>query len=243
MELSGDLSPEALARIIPGRGFRAYPAMLSTDSEAAAWARAGAPEGALVVAGYQASPRGRAGISWQVDHDNDLAFSLILRPELPALREGWMYTVSTSGLADSVGEEGRIEWPDEVYVGDRRAGAVGIQMGMEGRNQWAVVTIHVLGASRPRGPLLRQVVEAVEARYRSPDGQTLSDYLPRCRTIGRRVDARLMVAGPTGATVEGRAVGSLPDGGLVLLTDSGSRIVVRPQHLGFIERRGDPAYP
>src|SRR5207253_2419030 len=83
-----DLSPEALAQVIPGRAFRAYPAMLSTESEAAAWARAGAPEGAFVVAGYQASPRGRAGISWQVDHHHDLAFSLILRPQLPALREG-----------------------------------------------------------------------------------------------------------------------------------------------------------
>jgi BirA family biotin operon repressor/biotin-[acetyl-CoA-carboxylase] ligase len=243
MELSGDLSPDALARIVPGRAFRAYPAMLSTESEAAAWARAGAPEGAFVVAGYQASPRGRAGISWQVDHHHDLAFSLILRPELPALREGWMYTVSTSGLADSLGEEGRIEWPDEVYVGDRRAGAVGVQMGIAGHEQWAVVTIHLLGAPQPRGPRLRQVVESVEARYRSPDGQVLRDYLRRCRTIGRRVDARLMVAGPTGATVEGEAVGSLPDGGLVLLTDSGSRMVLRPQHLGFIERRGDPAYP
>ncbi len=243
MELSGDLSLEALARIIPGRAFRAYPAMLSTESEAAAWARAGAPEGAVVVAGYQASPRGRAGIAWQVDHDHDLAFSLILRPELPPLREGWMYTVSTSGLADSVGAEGRIEWPDEVYVGDRRAGAVGIQMGIEGSNQWAVVTMHVLGATQPRGPQLRRVVESVEARYRSPDGQILRDYLPRCRTIGRRVDARLMVAGPTGATVEGEAVGSLPDGGLVVLTDGGSRIVIRPQHVGYIDRRGDPAYP
>src|SRR5207244_2568339 len=88
VELSGDLSPDALARIVPGRALRAYPAMLSTESEAAAWARAGAPEGAFVVAGYQASPRGRGGISWQVDHHHDLAFSLILRPQLPALREG-----------------------------------------------------------------------------------------------------------------------------------------------------------
>ena len=243
MDLNGDLSPDALARAVPGRALRAYPAMLSTDSEAAAWARAGAPEGAVVVAGYQASPRGRAGISWQVDHDHDLAFSLILRPELPALREGWMYTVSTSGLADCAGEEARIEWPDEVWIGDRRAGAVGVQTGIAGRTQWAVVTIHVVGAPQPRGPRLRQVVESVEARHRCPDGQVLDDYLRRCRTIGRWVDARLMVAGPTGATVEGEAIGALPDGGLVLLTGSGSRIVVRPQHLGFIERRGDPAYP
>src|SRR2546430_9448394 len=160
--------------------------MLSTDSEAAAWARAGAPEGAVVVAGYQASPRGRAGISWRVDHDHDLAFSLILRPELPALREGWMYTVSTSGLADSLGEEGCIEWPDEVYVGDRRAGAVGAQMGSAGQEQWAVVTIHLLRGHPPRGRRLREVLEAGGACYRYPGGEGLSDYLRRGRPIRPR---------------------------------------------------------
>ena len=237
MELNGDLSAGALAEILPGRALRAYPALLSTESEAAAWARGDAPEGALVVAGYQASPRGRAGISWHVDQDNDLAFSLILRPDLPAVREGWMYTVSTSGLADS------IEWPDEVHVRDRRAGAVGVQMGTPGSHQWAIITIHLLGAPPPRGPRLRQVVDAVEARYRSRDEEILRDYLRRCRTIGRRVIARLLPLGPAGPTVTGEAVGSLPDGGLVVLTGEGNRIVVRPQYLGFLERQEDAAYP
>lgn len=146
-----------------------------------------------------------------------------------------MYTVSTSGLADSLGEDARIEWPDEVYVGDRRAGAVGVQTGFAEAGQWAVVTIHVAGTPPPRGSRLRRVVDALEARYRSPDEEVLRDYLRRCRTIGRRVVARLMAVGPAGSTVRGEAVGSLPDGGLVVLTDEGSRIVVRPQYLAVIE--------
>ncbi|MDQ4130536.1 MAG: hypothetical protein M3133_06040, partial [Actinomycetota bacterium] len=77
---------------MPGRPVRTYPAILSTSADAFAWARAGAPEGALVVADYQAAPRGRAGLPWEVRPGEGLGFSLVLRPELPPEREGWLYT-------------------------------------------------------------------------------------------------------------------------------------------------------
>ncbi len=236
MDLNVDLSAEALAETIPARPLRFYPALLSTDSDATAWARAGAPEGALVVAGYQASPRGRSGVYWKVDHENDLAFSLVLRPKLPALREGWMYTVSTSGLADSFGDQARIEWPDEIYLGQERVGAVGVQAGLGPAGiDWAVITVHVVGVPHPRAQRLKRVVDAVEARYRSADEEVLRDYLARCRTIGRRVVARLIPLGPAGPTLRGEAVGSLPDGGLVLVNEQGNRVVVRPQGLGLLD--------
>ena len=62
MALGDDLSAEALAAVLPGRPIRAYPALLSTEADALAWARAGAPSGALVAAAYQAAPRCRAGL-------------------------------------------------------------------------------------------------------------------------------------------------------------------------------------
>ena len=61
MGLDDDLAADALAADLPGRPLRSYPALLSTEADALAWARAGGPGGAVVVAGYQASPRGRAG--------------------------------------------------------------------------------------------------------------------------------------------------------------------------------------
>lgn len=239
MELSPDLSKEALAEIIPPQLLRFYPALVSTEADALAWARAGAPEGALVVAGYQASPRGRSGIYWKVDGENDLAFSLILRPMLPIKRAGWLYTVSTSGLADALGDEARIEWPDEVYIGER-VGAVGVYMGPgEVSMEWAVINLHVAGAFRPRGQQLKRIVDAVEIRYRSANEVVLGNYLARCRTLGRQVVARLIPLGTAGPTVSGKAVGSLPDGGLVILTEQGSRIVVLPQNLGILESPGE----
>ncbi|HWH34036.1 MAG TPA: hypothetical protein VNT56_01805 [Acidimicrobiales bacterium] len=55
-----DLSAGVLAAALPDRPLRSYPAPLSTEADALAWARAGAPVGAVVVADYQAAPRGRS---------------------------------------------------------------------------------------------------------------------------------------------------------------------------------------
>lgn len=244
MALSDDLSPEALMKVLPGRPLRSYPAILSTEADALAWARAGAPEGGVVVADYQASPRGRAGLEWAVTPGGSLAFSMVLRPDFPPMREGWLYTVAASGLADVLGPEATIEWPDEVRVGGVRAGAVSVQggLGPEGID-WAVVGVLVVEAQPPRGPLMGRVVEAIEARYRSSAEKVVADYLPRCDTIGRRVRARMIPLGPAGPQVTGRAVASVVDGALVLETDAGRRVAVRPQNLGVLEDapEDDPA--
>jgi BirA family transcriptional regulator, biotin operon repressor / biotin---[acetyl-CoA-carboxylase] ligase len=237
VELAEDLLPERLAELLPGRAIRSYPALLSTHADALAWGRADAPEGAVVVADYQASPRGRAGLEWRVRPGADLAFSLVLRPRLPLAREGWLYTVAASGLADALGENATIEWPDEVRRAGRRAGAVGVHLELGPRaSEWAVVDVIVEDAMPPRAPLLARVVEAIEARYRSPTTGVLADYLRRCDTIGRSVRARLIPLGPGGAEVAGRAATALTDGALVLETEGGRRIAVRPQNLGLLDQ-------
>lgn len=237
MELTGgDLAPERLADVLPGRPLRSYPALLSTEADAMAWARSGVAEGALVAADYQVSPRGRAGLEWTPRAGTSLAFSLVLRPRLSANREGWMYTVAVSGLADALGEGTTIEWPDQVRRDGVAAGAVAVQteLGPQGV-RWAVVNVLVLEAAPPRGPLLARVVEGVEARSRSPAADVLGEYVPRCETIGRRVRARLIPMGPAGAQVTGRAVRALADGALLIETAGGRRVAVRPQGLGRLE--------
>jgi BirA family transcriptional regulator, biotin operon repressor / biotin---[acetyl-CoA-carboxylase] ligase len=236
VELTGDLTPETVAEALPGRPVRAYPAVLSTHADALAWARAGAPEGAVVVAEYQASPRGRAGMEWHAAPSESLAFSLVLRPRLPLPREGWLYVAVTCGLGDALGPDAELEWPDEVYADGERAAAVGIQTELEAvTTEWAVVSVLVEHARPPRAAELARVVEAIESRYRSSTVPVLADYLRRCRTIGRRVRARMIPLGPGGVVIEGTAVNVLTDGALVLETAAERRTAVRPQSLGRLE--------
>ena len=223
---------EALERALPSRPFRFYPAVLSTEADALAWARAGAPQGAVVTAGYQASPRGRAGFEWDVG--DGLAFSLVLRPRLPAPREGWVYTVAVSGLADALGEEATIEWPDTVHCRGVQVGAVGahVEVGPLGV-EWAVVNVLI---HEPDPELVARIVEAIEARLPEASAPVLAAYLRRCDTIGRRVVARLIPLGPGGPEASGIAVSSSPDGSLVVETPEGRRLAIPPQNLGLLEQ-------
>jgi BirA family biotin operon repressor/biotin-[acetyl-CoA-carboxylase] ligase len=236
MELPGDLTPEAVAEALPGRPARAYPALLSTHADALAWARAGAPEGAVVVAQYQASPRGRAGLEWKLEPDAGFAFSLVLRPRLPAEREGWLYTVAVSGLADALGADTSVRWPDEVLRDGDRVGAVGVNTGLGPTGiEWAVVNVLVTDAPPPRAAALARVVEAIETRCRERPVGVLADYLRRCSTIGRRVTAKLVQLGPRGVVVTGTAVNARTDGSLVLEREDGVRVAVLPQTLGLLD--------
>jgi len=211
--------------------------LLSTEADALAWARAGAPGGAIVVAEYQASPRGRAGLEWFPAPGASLAFSLVVRPTLPAHRDGWIYVAASCGLADALGNSATLEWPDEVWVGDARAGALGafVQVGAE-HVDWAVVNVLVESAPPPRAPLLARAVTAIESRLGAPTVPVLADYLRRCSTIGARVRARMIPLGPGGLVLEGRASSVLQDGALVLETEDGRRLAVRPGSLGLLDR-------
>lgn len=231
-----DLSERALASDLPGRPIRSYPALLATGADAVAWARAGAPEGALVVADYQASPRGRAGLEWTVQPGVGLGFSLVLRPPLPPEREGWLYTVVICALTDVLGEQAIVEWPDEVRRGDSRAAAVGIEveLGPE-RVEWAVANVLIPGSRPPRAPLLRRVLTAIEDRCHEDAEGVLADYRRRCATLGRRVRARLIPLGPAGPQVTGKAVDCRANGALVVETTAGRRVAVLPQYLGVLE--------
>lgn len=235
MVIADDLAEPALAAALPDRPLRSYPAVLSTESVALAWARDGAPHGSIVTAGYQVSPRGRGGLPWTVDPEHDLCFSLVLRPGLTAAREGWIYPVAVSALADLRGGPA-ITWPDEVHTARGRAGAVGAwaELGPSGV-RWLVLTVLLLDVDGPRAAELGHAVRAIEHRLAADPGDVLADYRPRCDTLGRRVCARMIPLGPAGPSIEGTAADVLSDGSLAIRTDRGNRVAVRPQNLGVLD--------
>ncbi len=241
--MTGDLDAEVLAPVLGAREVRSYPALLSTESVAMAWAREGAPSGSLVVADYQASPRGRGGLPWTVRPGMGLGFTLLLRPALEPEREGWPYVAALLALHDVLDRpDAQLVWPDEVHDGDgtplARLGAY-VELGPM-RTEWVSLTVLVEAAAPPRAALLAALVAALEQRVAELPEQVLADYLPRCATVGQQRRARLIPMGPGGPEVTGEAVDVLADGSLVLLTARGNRVAVPPQNLGLLEEPQGP---
>ncbi len=241
--LAGDLSADAVGAALGDRPVRAYPALLSTEVVAMAWAREGAFAGSVVVADYQASPRGRGGLPWTVRAGRGLGFTLVQRPDLPPQREGWPYVAALQALHDVVGGAGgALAWPDTVCSA---AGEVLARLGVyvelgPSRTEWLTATVLVEHATPPRAALLARLAGALELRLLESSEQVLADYLPRCTTLGQYRRARLIPMGPGGPEVTGQAVDVLADGSLVLLTARGNRVAVPPHNLGLLE---DPAGP
>ncbi len=245
--MSGDLGAEAVAAALGARPARAYPALLSTEPVAQQWARAGAASRAVVVADYQASPRGRAGLPWTVQLGRGLGFTFVHRPDgLPPEREGWPWVPALLALSDVLEPDGTVlEWPDAVVVaGGRVAARLGVHAELgPGRTEWVSITALVEDALPPRAPLLARLVERLDTRLSEPAEVVLAHYLPRCATLGRTVRAQLLPLGPDGPQVTGEAVDVRADGALVLCTARGSRVAVLPQNLGLLEEPQGPAEP
>jgi BirA family biotin operon repressor/biotin-[acetyl-CoA-carboxylase] ligase len=233
---AGDLAQEALAAVLGDRSVQTHPVLLSAAVTAADWARGGAPHGAVVVTDQQIAPRGRAGRPWSVAPGRDLSFALVLRPPLASEREGWLYPVVLAALADACGggdDDLTIGWPDEIQRDGVMAAAAGIEVKLGGLAvKWAVVNVLIRDARPPRAELLGSVLEAIDARLAAEPHAVLDDYVPLCATIGR--DLRLRLLGGA-SRLQGRALAVLDDGALMLETDTGQRVPVRPQDISSIE--------
>jgi BirA family biotin operon repressor/biotin-[acetyl-CoA-carboxylase] ligase len=124
MDLAADLAA-ALETERFGRSVRSSAACPSTNAEAAAWARTGAPEGALVLTDHQTAGRGRLGRRWDDAPGQNLLFSLVLRPALPPTQLGLVTLAGGLAVADAVAAwtdpvEPRIKWPNDVLLNGRK---------------------------------------------------------------------------------------------------------------------------
>ena len=108
----------------------------STNTQAAIWARAGAPDLALVLADEQTAGRGRAGRGWFTPPGAALAFSLVLRPASFQLADGLPATALTGRLtglgALAISQAlqrqynlpAQIKWPNDVLLAGRKVAGI-----------------------------------------------------------------------------------------------------------------------
>jgi BirA family biotin operon repressor/biotin-[acetyl-CoA-carboxylase] ligase len=106
---------------------RDFQSCASTNDEAAKWARAGAPHGAIVVAEAQSAGRGRGARTWNSPPGCGLYFSLVVRLEMPFERVPLltmaMALAAARGL-ETFARGGAVKWPNDILLNNRKFGGV-----------------------------------------------------------------------------------------------------------------------
>jgi BirA family biotin operon repressor/biotin-[acetyl-CoA-carboxylase] ligase len=93
----------------------------STNADAMALARDGAPEGIVVVADHQTAGRGRAGRTWTAPAEASLLMSVLLRPpaEVMDLTTMAVAVAAAEAIESVAGFAPRLKWPNDlVWPGD-----------------------------------------------------------------------------------------------------------------------------
>lgn len=133
----------------------------STNDDALAAARAGAPEGSTFVAEHQTKGRGRRGHAWHADPGASLLFSVILRPRIPlervpglALATGVAVRRALARALPDVETRRalRIKWPNDVWASGKKIAGVLAESHLEGAALRAVVLGVGVNVSASRFP-------------------------------------------------------------------------------------------
>jgi BirA family biotin operon repressor/biotin-[acetyl-CoA-carboxylase] ligase len=108
-----------------GRHIAYYEETSSTNVLAGAIARAGCPEGQVVIAETQTSGKGRLGRSWDSPAGKNLYLSMILRPNMKPTEAAQLTLLAAVAVADTLREfvniGPRIKWPNDVLLSGRKA--------------------------------------------------------------------------------------------------------------------------
>ena len=102
----------------------------STNAALLASAASGAPDRSVLVAEHQDAGRGRLGRDWVSPPGTGVTVSVLLRPEVPPDRYGWLPLLAGLAVRDAVRElvpaQVCLKWPNDLLLGDEQRKAGGI---------------------------------------------------------------------------------------------------------------------
>lgn len=221
-----------------GRAARFLPESASTNTDALAWAEAGAPEGALVVAERQTAGRGRLGRTWETAPGQCLTFSLLARPKAPPEVAATLPLVAGLAVAEALrarGFEAGLKWPNDVLIGERKVCGILCEAQTSARGiEGIVVGIGVNAGTVPealahravglggvdRLCLLAEICAAFEALYARWATGGLRALRAELDTLDYKRGKTIRVR-PAAGEIAGVALGIRDDGALLLQRGDG----------------------
>ncbi len=242
-----------LSACSPWTTFHILPVTDSTNSRAVALAESGAPDGTVVCADAQTGGRGRFGRTWESPPARNLYVSLLLRPPVEPAQAPQLTLVTAVALAAAVeastGLSTRLKWPNDLYLGGRKAAGILAEMSADAdRLRHVVIGVGLnvnadetdfppalrakatslkvqAGRAFPRTDILARFLECFADAYRLFLGAGLRAVLPEWRRRSL-LDGKRVVLRVRGDDVAGTAVG-IDDAGLLVFRRDGAPGVER----------------
>ncbi len=235
----------ALTTTSIGRFLLYRPVTPSTMDLASREAHEGAPHGTVVLAEEQTAGRGRRGRSFYSPAGKNLYFTLVLRCPVEVHRRlPLIVPVAVCTAIQAELPSARIKWPNDIWIGDRKAAGMLIDGELTSAGAVALPGIGInvnadptvvpelreiatslareLGREVAREPLLARVCNELEPLLQATGGHLLQEYRSRSSTLGRGV----LVSPVGGGPFEGTAVAIEDDGSLVVERLDGTTEVV-----------------
>jgi BirA family biotin operon repressor/biotin-[acetyl-CoA-carboxylase] ligase len=160
-----DLSPAIIQRDLPatiiGSAVECYPQLGSTSDVARERARAGQPEGLVVLADEQVAGRGRLGRGWAAPPGSSLLLSVLLRPAWLAPADAFLLTMLAgvalcAAVEQAAPVQAALKWPNDLLLptpsGPRKAAGVLSELELDGdRIGWVVLGMGINVNWAPQG--------------------------------------------------------------------------------------------
>jgi BirA family biotin operon repressor/biotin-[acetyl-CoA-carboxylase] ligase len=220
----------------------------STNNCARALAGCWANEGTVIIAEQQTAGKGRLGRAWQANPNENLTFSIILRPKLPpeALNAFPLYVAVA--VADAVERTTKLhvdcKWPNDLLIrGKKFAGillegsvkqsaieyvviGIGVNVNQQtfaGELQKTATSLRLEARSElDRTRLFRDILGSLEQHYALLNSRGFENILSRWLARSTMINKEISVS-EHGQVISGVVKGVSPDGGLILKSNGLTR--------------------
>jgi BirA family biotin operon repressor/biotin-[acetyl-CoA-carboxylase] ligase len=166
-----DALDAAFSRSIYSGNFHYTPSTGSTNTDALTAARAGAPHGSVFLTDEQTAGRGRGDHDWESAAGKGLYVSVLLRPSIAAEHMPLIPLAAGLAAAQAIGITAGLEvdlrWPNDLLIGERKAGGILVESKTEGTAlSFAVVGIGINVHQRSFDPDLSTPATSLEIESR-----------------------------------------------------------------------------
>jgi len=220
----------------------------STNNCAKAVAGCGAQEGTIIIAEKQTAGRGRLGRNWQANPDENLMFSIVLRPRVEPEALNLLPLYVAVCVAQAVEQLTNLQveckWPNDLLINKKKfAGilieasvkqnivefvviGVGVnvnQQKFEGELQIKATSLRLaMGRDVDRVTLFREILSTLEANYKTVNSDGFQSIVPSWLSHSSIINKQIRVS-QQGTVISGIVKGLSTEGGLVLQTENSEK--------------------